>query len=919
MHARSIFLSAFILTSACFSVCAQTQWSVVQEVQPSWVDNVRVAYADVSFHAAWSEDNGYPYAISYTRVGSLGVPSLPFELRIDSQSMGGDPEFGVPKELNIRYATRYGEFLATIQEGDYLRIPDYRHTQVGPGLADDTVQIIYANYKSFSVTWDVSRIIEDALFHTVQTIAGYGFVFSNLGFEVDGTPLFLGDDGYEPHYVQNPLEGLNRRVEDFNLGGWFDGAYASSIAYGNGTYVAGLSVNENYRMYDPLPCFVYSADLENWTTVSFPPGYFVEKVVFEDGLFMAVGYYDYGDYYYGPQEGVIYSSQDGVNWSRTHFADTPLINDIVYTENGWMVVGDSGAVYSSPSGFLWSKVTTSGISGDLTAVNYGNSTYVAGNTNGAIYSSLDSINWVQQGSYNGTVNDIAVSSDKFMAGVGNKLIESDFAPSGIADITTQPASAYIVPGDQVTLSVGALGDTLSYQWYEGYRGDESNPVSGATAPTFQTPSLNQTSRYWVKVSNPVGVEHSSTATLTLQVQPAIIRQPEGVTIYLGEYVSGSVSASGNNLSYQWYEGLAGDNSLPVGGETSSNLHFRAENAGVFNYWVQISNGIGSINSQTIQVVVDPIYPQIINQPADLTRNADANQGTQFYVEAVGPLLSYQWYEGFSGDTSNPIPYRNYNSHYASDDVTGTFYFWVRVSNPVGYADSRTAVFTVNPAPPVIVEQPQDTSIEEGKSARLSVDVDYRSGTTYQWYEGQSGDTTTAVSNGQSSTAYIYDLTAGTHPYWVRITNPDGSTDSITAYVVVNPESYASWLVMEGLPTDESGISAPEYSAPGSRFSNLLRYMMGAGLNERLTGTTAFQPGLEFVNNEPHATLQFRMRNNIQDGTLLVEESIDLATWTETAEEVSVIDNGDGTVTCTYRTSGQISSNRYFLRLRASAE
>lgn len=71
-------------------------------------------------------------------------------------------------------------------------------------------------------------------------------------------------------------------------------------------------------------------------------------------------------------------------------------------------------------------------------------------------------------------------------------------------ITTQPANKQIPSGGTTTLSVIANGTApLSYQWYEGAKGDTSKPV-GTNSNTFTTPSLTSAKSYWVRVNNACG-------------------------------------------------------------------------------------------------------------------------------------------------------------------------------------------------------------------------------------------------------------------------------------------------------------------------------------------------------------------------------------------------------------------------------
>lgn len=79
-------------------------------------------------------------------------------------------------------------------------------------------------------------------------------------------------------------------------------------------------------------------------------------------------------------------------------------------------------------------------------------------------------------------------------------------------ITDQPDDATVTVGSPVTLSVTAMGNGLSYQWFRN-----GTPISGATGATYTIPSaqLNDTATYTVVVSNAGGNVTSSPARVTV--------------------------------------------------------------------------------------------------------------------------------------------------------------------------------------------------------------------------------------------------------------------------------------------------------------------------------------------------------------------------------------------------------------------
>jgi predicted extracellular nuclease len=126
--------------------------------------------------------------------------------------------------------------------------------------------------------------------------------------------------------------------------------------------------------------------------------------------------------------------------------------------------------------------------------------------------------------------------------------------------------------------------------------------------------------------------------------------------------------------------------------------------------------------------VGVVAPSITTQPQD---SAVASGGTAtLSVTAAGSEpLTYQWYAGTAGDTSQPVPGAT-ASTFTTPALTATATYWVRVSGPGGQVDSRTATVTVtggtNTAPTIGPVPVADLALTLGDSdnppAVRSVDV-----------------------------------------------------------------------------------------------------------------------------------------------------------------------------------------------------
>jgi len=356
------------------------------------------------------------------------------------------------------------------------------------------------------------------------------------------------------------------------------------------------------------------------------------------------------------------------------------------------------------------------------------------------------------------------------------------SPVVAPSITAQPVSTGIISGQTATLTVTSTGSApLTYQWYQGAVGTTTTPV-GTNSASFTTPALTATTPYWVRVSNSAGSVNSTQVYVTVNPPtgyPSITTQPTSVTVNYGGSATLTVAANGNApLGYVWYQGLVGDTRTLVGmNSTSFNTGALTSTT---NYWVRVSNSLGDVNSTLATVTVNPpaVAPAITTQPASLV--ITSGQSATLNVVATGTApLSYQWYRGAVGTTTNPVGTNS--ASFATPALTATTTYWVRVSNSAGNVNSLLATVTVA-TPPAITTQPQSVAINAGSTTTLSVVASGTAPLTYQWYQGAVGTTTTPV--GTNSASFTTPALAATTTYWVRVSNQAGSMNSGLATVTV---------------------------------------------------------------------------------------------------------------------------------------
>ena len=95
---------------------------------------------------------------------------------------------------------------------------------------------------------------------------------------------------------------------------------------------------------------------------------------------------------------------------------------------------------------------------------------------------------------------------------------------------------------------------------------------------------------------------SGSAMVLVQDEPEILTDPQNVAILRGQKATLSVEAAGTDLTYDWYEGHAGNRSHLVASGASSKFETPALQH-TTRYWVEVISGCGATESSTAMVSV----------------------------------------------------------------------------------------------------------------------------------------------------------------------------------------------------------------------------------------------------------------------------------------------------------------------------
>ena len=252
--------------------------------------------------------------------------------------------------------------------------------------------------------------------------------------------------------ISDPLDAWYARTSNTT-------EHLNDIALGAGKLVAVGEGRGTYRV---------STNGLTWTGgtvwVSGDTGYnlYLTGVIHDGTKFVASGYdYNFSD----PLgwTGVVYTSPDGISWTRRHFLGEEL-RDIAYGGGNYVAVGDAGTAWHSTDGLAWSPVPT-GVTRDLDGVAFGGGVFVAvgyeNNVPGVILTSSNGNSWIDTSSGTSFGNsqgfyDIEWCNDRFLASgwYGRLRNSTDGGASFTTNLTDYHRMAGLTYGNGVYFAAG---------------------------------------------------------------------------------------------------------------------------------------------------------------------------------------------------------------------------------------------------------------------------------------------------------------------------------------------------------------------------------------------------------------------------------------------------------------------------------
>ncbi|MEI8202186.1 MAG: LamG-like jellyroll fold domain-containing protein, partial [Bacteroidota bacterium] len=269
-------------------------------------------------------------------------------------------------------------------------------------------------------------------------------------------------------------------------------------------------------------------------------------------------------------------------------------------------------------------------------------------------------------------------------------------------------------GTFTPITVTAAGTNLIYQWYSNTIATTSGGTAVGTNSNSYTPLATTvgTLYYYCNVSGDCGTTQTTTISGAFIVNPATVisgqATPAQNQCLNGTFTPINVTATGTNLSYQWYSNATNSTTggTSLGSANGANTYSYTPQAtivGTLYYYCVVTGSCGTPTSNISgAIIVNPATA--INSQSTATQTQILNGTfTAITVTATGTNLIYQWYSnatasntgGTSLGTGNGA---NTYSYTPQATTVGTLYYYCVVTGSCGTTQTSavSGAFIVNP-------------------------------------------------------------------------------------------------------------------------------------------------------------------------------------------------------------------------------
>lgn len=301
---------------------------------------------------------------------------------------------------------------------------------------------------------------------------------------------------------------------------------------------------------------------------------------------------------------------------------------------------------------------------------------------------------------------------------------------------------------------GDCSGHLTYQWYKGLSGDDSNPLEGETSNVLHHEVVEDTS-FWVRIKNP-NLSCRDSEDVLIEVEPVtitILSQPQFV---------GELSCSGVDGDIS----ITADTCIGTGGLTPPPSNELAElfinqpafgDAAPFGFDIEIVYGdefLVVTNADRQNLNADALLTALVAAIPDLFTNILVG-----YVSGALPMATVFPFADSPDLDSFLVEFINDLGLQNVDDIEIRA---IKLGSHTGVARSGEPSFCL--------EHPLGVAIVQGSAAEVRDedvlnDVD---SICYQWYEGETGDISKPIVNNNADGSILTVSPEDPTSFWVRM-------------------------------------------------------------------------------------------------------------------------------------------------------
>lgn len=349
----------------------------------------------------------------------------------------------------------------------------------------------------------------------------------------------------------------------------------------------------------------------------------------------------------------------------------------------------------------------------------------------------------------------------------------------VASLSITPVSLY---GSQPATGTITLNATPGAEWRVYFQQITGTAAGQVTVPIVNVPAGQTSTTFTISsTASAVGsltVRASTTVAYSINYLPAVASVSSSLTAMLpATTATGTVTLNGTGgatvtLSSSNPALLSVPASVTVGAASTSatfTITSAASIPAATN--VTITATTGPISKTTTISVVPCQAAPTITPPQSPTIQSGQTATLSVVASSTSPM-TYAWFQGTSGTTTNPVGTNS--ASFTTPALTTTTPYWVRVSNVCGSANSATVTVTVAPPPPPQIARRQTTF--SLASSQTSITANWPQPT-------QTGTLLIAVVSGRKDPngAVIWTPPAG----WVHATTQEWNNIKSSIYIIPN--------------------------------------------------------------------------------------------------------------------------------------